>query len=134
MDDIIVTGTDTQGIASLKQHLHHKFSIKDLGLLHYFLGIEVGYQADGIILSQKKFTRELLHDCGLPLKSRASTPLPLHLKLQHDLGTPLSDAEHYRSLVGKLNFLTHTHALICVLLFKLSVNSCNGLTLVTLML
>lgn len=72
------------------------------------------------MLSQKKFTRELLHDCGLPLKNRASTPLPLHLKLHQDLGTPLTDVELYRSLVGKLNFLTHTRPDLCFAVQALS--------------
>lgn len=61
VDDIILTRTDMQAMDELKINLHQLFGIKDLGNLSYFLGIEVGYAADGIILSQKKFTRELIH-------------------------------------------------------------------------
>lgn len=43
VDDIIVTGSNVTEIDALKSHLHKVFSIKDLGLLHYFLGIEVSY-------------------------------------------------------------------------------------------
>ncbi|XP_021732067.1 uncharacterized protein LOC110698858 [Chenopodium quinoa] len=106
VDDIILTGNDTDDMTCLRSDLHNKFTIKYLGRLSYFLGIEVGYTSDGNLLSQKKFTKELTLNCGLPLKSRAVTPFPLGLKLQ--LGDPLPDAEQYRSLVGKLNFLTHT--------------------------
>lgn len=57
VDDIILTGNDLSLINSLKAHLHKVFSIKDLGKLYLFLGIEVGYMTDGITLSQGKFTR-----------------------------------------------------------------------------
>ena len=41
VDDIVITGDDQDGINHLKQHLFHHFQTKDLGLLKYFLGIEV---------------------------------------------------------------------------------------------
>lgn len=55
VDDIILTGDDVTSIRDLKSHLHKTFSIKDLGHLHYFLGIEVNYTPTGIILTQRKF-------------------------------------------------------------------------------
>lgn len=44
--DVILTGDDIGSINSLKAHLHKVFSIKDLGKLHYFLGIEVNYTSN----------------------------------------------------------------------------------------
>lgn len=41
VDDIVITGDDSGGIASLKQFLQQQFHTKDLGRLRYFLGIEV---------------------------------------------------------------------------------------------
>lgn len=43
VDDIILTGTNTDAIQALKTHLHEVFSIKDLGQLHFFLGMEVSH-------------------------------------------------------------------------------------------
>ena len=41
VDDIVITGDDNEGILNLKSFLHTKFHTKDLGLLKYFLGVEV---------------------------------------------------------------------------------------------
>jgi len=64
--------------------------------------------AEGIILSQRKFTTELLKECGPLPNTAVSTPLPLNCKLNPDDGELLPDPFLYRTLVGKLNFLTHT--------------------------
>ena len=51
VDDIIIIRNDSQGISQLKSHLDKVFTIKDLGKLHFFLGIEVGYTNSGISLT-----------------------------------------------------------------------------------
>lgn len=79
-----------------------------MGSLKFFLGIEINYLPDGITMSQHKFTHELLRDSGLSTFKHVVTPLPLNLKLQKANSPPFSDPQLYRSLVGKLNFLTHT--------------------------
>lgn len=108
VDDIIISGNHLPSIQSIKSHLHTIFSIKDLGKLHYFLGLEVSYLPDGIVLSQKKFTTDHLKDSGLPTFKKVVTPLPINFKLQSSDSPLFSDTTKYRSLVGKLNFLTNT--------------------------
>ena len=53
MDHIVITGSDSIGISSLKSFLHGQFYIKDLGMLRYFLGVEVMRSKHGIYLSQR---------------------------------------------------------------------------------
>lgn len=60
VDDMIITVNNPHIISQLKAHLHSTFSIKDLGRLHFFLGLEASYSAQGIILTQNKFSHELL--------------------------------------------------------------------------
>ncbi|XP_056692131.1 uncharacterized mitochondrial protein AtMg00810-like [Spinacia oleracea] len=108
VDDILITGLNHSEIVALKSHLHNKFSIKDLGELSYFLGIEISRVENGVFLTQSKFTRELLADCGLDVSKPAKTPLPVKLKLTNSSDEPYTDPTQYRCLVGKLNFLTHT--------------------------
>ena len=110
VDDIVVTGNDLESITALKAHLQKQFSIKDLGLLHYFLGLEITYVSGGIMISQKRFVKELLASVEQheDFTKKAVTPLLLACKLTSTEGELLKEPELYRSLVGKLNFLTNT--------------------------
>ncbi|RVX10385.1 Retrovirus-related Pol polyprotein from transposon RE1 [Vitis vinifera] len=47
VDDIVITGSDQDGIQKLKQHLFTHFQTKDLGKLKYFLGIEIAQSSSG---------------------------------------------------------------------------------------
>lgn len=103
-----MTGNNHQEIEETKAYLHNSFSIKDLGKLHFFLGIEVNYFPDGITLSQNRFTKELLEEIDFNKKKNTTTPLPVNLKLSAQEGTLLDNPTFYRSIVGKLNYLTNT--------------------------
>jgi Reverse transcriptase (RNA-dependent DNA polymerase) len=53
VDDLVITGSDLNGIENLKKHLRKEFDIKDLGYLKYFLSIEIVRSHKGLFLSQK---------------------------------------------------------------------------------
>ncbi|XP_019260741.1 PREDICTED: uncharacterized protein LOC109238720 [Nicotiana attenuata] len=108
VDDIVVTGTDVVELERLKCFLHASFKIKDLGKMHYFLGVEVLYKADGVVISQRKFALDLLKEYDCLSQSGFSSPLDPTVKLKAKEGATLQDPTYYRKLVGKLNFLTNT--------------------------
>ncbi|KAJ9537493.1 hypothetical protein OSB04_030226 [Centaurea solstitialis] len=108
VDDMIITGSDSTGIASLKQSLSSAFEMKDLGKLHYFLGLEVLSDVSGTYLCQAKYISDLLSKAGLSDTKVASTPLEYNLHLTPSAGTPLQDPTRYRQLVGSLVYLTVT--------------------------
>ena len=81
VDDILVTGSNIDDINTLRKHLNSTLAIEDLGHVHHFLRFEVMYLPDGISLSQKKFTTDLLRDTGFLTSKSAATPFPLHCKL-----------------------------------------------------
>lgn len=55
--DILVPDNDSCEITNIKTHLNVTFTIKDLGILHYFLGIEISYSSKRTILTQQINTR-----------------------------------------------------------------------------
>ena len=59
VDNIIISGSDSVGIADLKTYLSKHFHTTDLGALRYFLGIEVACSSQGIFLSQRKYVLDL---------------------------------------------------------------------------
>ena len=110
VDDIVVTGNDVAEIQNLKKHLASLFDIKALGLLSYYLGIEVAYLAAGIVLSQHKYIIDLLKDTGKLDCRPAVTPVDVNEKLkseQHEKDFPVNKTSFQR-LIGRLLYLNHT--------------------------
>ncbi|GLT30031.1 hypothetical protein SLA2020_048560 [Shorea laevis] len=113
VDDIVITGNDGARIATLKHYLHSKFSIKDLGPLKYFLGIEVARTTEGIVLSQRKYALDILTESGMLGAKLSSFPMEQHHRLRIAFGSPIPDPSQYRRLVGRLLYLIITRPDIC---------------------
>ena len=62
---MIITDADLQGIIDLKSFLKYQFDMKDLGLLSFFLGLEILYDQSVYYLSQAKYTSDLVSCAGL---------------------------------------------------------------------
>lgn len=60
VDDIVITGNDSASIKSFIALLGNKFSLKDMGALSYFLGIEAHRSSKGLLLAQQKYITDLL--------------------------------------------------------------------------
>ncbi|KAJ1699274.1 hypothetical protein LUZ63_007786 [Rhynchospora breviuscula] len=108
VDDIIVTGSDKEIIQTLIQALHCNFSIKDLGQLSYFLGIEVTHSITGLHLSQTRYFHSILEKAQMVGVKPCQTPLQAGVQLSKFDGQPLSDPLLYRTIVGMLQYATLT--------------------------
>ncbi|KAL9264448.1 Retrovirus-related Pol polyprotein from transposon RE1-like protein, partial [Drosera capensis] len=108
VDDIIITGDDSEGIVRLKQYLHKQFQTKDLGRLRYFLGIEVARTLQDIFISQRKYVLDTLEEAGMLGSKPVNSPMDPNQKLVPGQGELYEDPGRYRRLVGKLNYLTIT--------------------------
>jgi hypothetical protein len=109
VDDIIVASSSQEATEALLQDLQKGFALKDLGDLHFFLGIEVKV-SDGLILSQGWYVTYVLKRLGMDSAKPVDTPLPTSEKLSLTAGDRLrpEDATRYRSLAGALQYLTLT--------------------------
>lgn len=73
-----------------------------IGILSYFLGLEVTSSRDGYNLTRAKYASDLLSKAGLTDSKIVSSPLKYNSKLLATDGTHLRDATLYQQLVGNL--------------------------------
>ena len=102
VDDIIVTSNNTHRLNQFIEKLHAVFALKDLGALHYFLGIEVHRDQTGIYLNQGKYVKELLHRTGMMHLKPCSMPMAIGRPLSKSNGEPLQNPTDYKSIIGGL--------------------------------
>ena len=102
IDDIVVTGDDGGEIFRLKNFLKKEFEIKNLGLLKYFLGIEVARSRSQIVISQSKYMLNLLEEIGKLSAKPADTPIEQNHSLHLASGELLEEKRMYQRLVVKL--------------------------------
>lgn len=100
--------------------LANKFSLKDLGCLNYFLDVEVIPHKDGLILSQSKYICDLFRKWDMFDCKGVQTPLSTSVTLSLNDGTPSTDANQYRQVLGKLQYLSFTRPDISFAVNKLS--------------
>jgi hypothetical protein len=82
--------------------------MKDLGIMHYFLGLEVWQRPDGIFLNQGKYAVENLKRFGMMDCKAMPTLMVTNMKLLCDTSLETMDATMYRQLVGSLMYMTNT--------------------------
>jgi len=74
VDDLVLTGNDSNFVQSLIKQLSDQFSLKDMGPLNYFLSVEVVSTCAGLFLSQHKYVRDLLSKTSMVGAKDISTP------------------------------------------------------------
>ncbi|KAM0990119.1 hypothetical protein ACFX2C_008681 [Malus domestica] len=108
VDDIILSGDyDTQVQAVIDQ-LTAEFDMNDLGILHYFISLQIDYRPTGFLVHQTKYVTNFLTKTNmLDCKPCTTHCHPNQKLLNH--GSPFfHDPGLYRSIVGALQYLTFT--------------------------
>ncbi|KAB1227925.1 Retrovirus-related Pol polyprotein from transposon TNT 1-94 [Morella rubra] len=108
VDDIVITGSDASAIDHLIASLQADFPLKDLGQLHYFLGVEVHHLSNGLLLTQQKYIADLLRRTNMSTAKLVHTPMATTAPLSARDGTAFEDPTLYRSVVGSLQYLSFT--------------------------
>jgi hypothetical protein len=106
VDDMIYT--ENLELTSFKHAMQSEFEMTDLGIMKYFLGIEVDQSTKGIFFCQKKYAVDIIKRFRMEECNPVETPIPLGTKLSKKYEGPTVDPTLYKSLVGGLLYLTAT--------------------------
>eukprot|EP00253_Pinus_taeda_P033256 PITA_33256 len=108
VDDVIFTGNDDYLIENFKTIMREEFEMTNMGLLRYFLGIELEQNGNGIFISQAKYVNEVFERLNMQDIKVAITPTVMGLKLSKEDNNKDFDPSLYKSIVGNLMFLIAT--------------------------
>lgn len=100
----MITRNNDEYIEVVKRELQKKINMTNLGLLHYYLGIEVDRKPKCICISQKKYIGYLLNIFGMQGCNLVSTPMEQNLKLTSTEGSTFEYPTKYKKLVGSSKF------------------------------
>lgn len=114
VDDLFLTGPNPL-IYQCKMEFTYEFEMKDLGLMHYFLGMDVWQNPEYIFLSQGKYIVKLLERCGMVECKFVTTLMELNFKklCGSVVGPELANPSEYRQLLEALMFLVNSRTDIC---------------------
>eukprot|EP00253_Pinus_taeda_P030637 PITA_30637 len=107
VDDLILAG-DEQLIRSCKEVLAKEFEMNDMGLMHYFPGLEVWRSNRELFVSQGKYANEILQRFRMESCKPMETPLETNWRKEYATSGEELDAAIYRKLVGSLMYLVNT--------------------------
>jgi hypothetical protein len=108
VDDLVIIGSSLAAVKEFKEEMKRAFLMSDLGLLSFYLGIEVRQDTGGITLRQTHYVKKILEMAGMADCKAAATPMEERLKLSRDITTEEVDATLYHRIVGSLWYLIHT--------------------------
>ncbi|KAH9790789.1 hypothetical protein KPL71_003509 [Citrus sinensis] len=112
VDDLIFTGSDPSLFKEFKRVMIKEFEMTDIGLMAYYLGIEVKQKEEDIFISQESYAKEILKKFKMNDCKPISTPVECGVKLsKHNEGEDI-DPTFFKSLVGSLRYLTCTRSYI----------------------
>eukprot|EP00253_Pinus_taeda_P036434 PITA_36434 len=112
VDDLIITGAKRL-IEHRKRDLAAEFEMKDIGLMHYFLGLEVWQEEGHFFLGQGKYIVDILGRFHVEDCRPMSTPMTTNWKKLHASDSELVDPTLYKQLIGSLMYLVNTRPDIC---------------------
>ncbi|GLT44417.1 hypothetical protein SLA2020_183190 [Shorea laevis] len=108
VDDMILTGSNLTLVEWCISELARELAIKDLGHLHYFLGIEVHTNKFGLFLCQSKYAHELLQKAQMVGCKPISTPMAIKTHSSSLTTSAFQNPTFYRSIIRGLQYLTFT--------------------------
>ncbi|XP_071727724.1 uncharacterized mitochondrial protein AtMg00810-like [Rutidosis leptorrhynchoides] len=106
VDDIIFDSTKQEIVDEFEQVIKDEFEMSKLGLLHYFLGLQVEQTDNGIFLYQAKYVNDILERFSMTQERPVSTPLAVNHGISLECEGEPVDPTYYRESIGSLMYLT----------------------------
>ena len=119
VDDLFLTRSSNI-IKDCKENLAIEFDMKDLGHMHYFLGLEVWQQKGETFLGQGRYTTEILKRFQMEDCRPMAMPMITNWKKIDTLEDDEADPTLYKHLIGSLMYLVNTRLDICYAVNTLS--------------
>lgn len=108
VDDLLVAGSDKLLIERSKEQVSCNFEMSNLGLLSYYLGIEVNQNKEYIELKQTRYAHKILEKVGMRNCNPTKCPMDPKEMLTKDEGGNNGRCDSVKSLIGGLCYLVHT--------------------------
>jgi hypothetical protein len=107
VDDLLIGAVDLDQIKQIKAGISRSLKISDMGPANYYLAMEIEREGSALLLTQKKYTAEMLERFGMASVRQRTVPLDNNTKLSKTSGTALTggDISTYRELVGSMMYL-----------------------------
>jgi hypothetical protein len=119
VDDLFLTGEESL-IIQCKKELDSKFDMKYLGLMHYYLGLEVWQKRGEVFLGQGKYAINILQKFGMMDFKYMDTPMTTDIRKVRDLDSDPIDPSLYGQLIGSLMYSVNIRPDICFAVNTLS--------------
>ncbi|CAH9094778.1 unnamed protein product [Cuscuta epithymum] len=120
VDDIVLTGNQPAALEQFIQQLTTRFSVKDLGSLHHFLGVETIPHPEGLFLTQRQYILHILEECHMDGAKESAIPMSSSSPPHVTDGQHPADSTQYRRALGLLQYLAFTRPDISFAVNKLS--------------
>jgi hypothetical protein len=108
MDDLMITGSSLAVVEEFKEEMKKAFLMSDLGLLSFYLSIEVRQDASGITLRQTHYARKILEMVGTAICKAIATSMEERLRMSRDSTKEEVGTMKYQRVLGSLRYLVHT--------------------------
>jgi hypothetical protein len=105
VDDIIFDSTNKSLCNEFSKIMIDRFEMSMMGVLTFFLGFKIKQVKDGIVISQMKYTRDILKKFGMDNAKHIKTHTGTNDHLDLDMGGTSVDQKVYRSMIGSLLYL-----------------------------
>lgn len=109
VDDIVLAGKSKKRMSEVKQALAKQFEVKDMGELHYFLGVNIVQDSNTgeVCIGQPAYAANLVQKFGMEHAKAVNTPVDVSMKLiKASVEDECVDQKRYQSAVGSLLYLS----------------------------